>query len=258
MPDNTTPTHDNRHNADGRPGVPGVTAMAGNTDAGDADVDPEELQRQLTDIKAGMGLAERYPGQRRLWLVYGIGVGVAILLLQLLFALPVGVLPGWVYAAFVMAFALVATFGLFRLAAGTVPDQAAGTEHDWRAFFGTMVLAVVALAVLVEPSVSLAVSDLDELAANRLSGATAYGLIVAVAGVGFLFAGNALRAHRIRRRDRWVFYGAGLWMLTYAALFTQIAPLRSVGYGLFGLLLIGYSAGAYHLLGRDLDGGGAE
>jgi len=43
-------------------------------------VDPEELQRQLSDIKGAMGLAEQYPGRARLWLVAGLIIGVAALL----------------------------------------------------------------------------------------------------------------------------------------------------------------------------------
>lgn len=232
--------------------------MADPDDPGSDEPDPEELQRQLADIKGAMGLVERYPGRRKLWLVYGVGIGVAIVLLQLLFALPGGILPNWAYQAFVLGFALIATLGLFRLAAGMLPDEATGPGLDWRVFFGTLLLALGALVLLIEPAVSTVLRTLDARAASRLSGATAYGLVVAVAGTGFLFAGNALRAHSIRRRDRWVFYGAGLWMLAYAALFTQVHLLRAVGYGVFGCLLVAYSVGAYVILGRGTDDGGRD
>jgi len=217
------------------------------------DVDPRELRRQLAEIKGAMGLAEHYPGKRRGWLVYGVGVGLVIIALQATFFLPRGTLPGWLFGLFVPGFGLVVAVGLFRLAASTTPDDAPAAGLDWRVLVGSLLATALALLALLEAPVRLAATSLSTTAASRLSGAVALGAVVAVAGLGFLFVGNVLRVYRIRARDRRVFYGAGLWMLAYAAAFAQVEVLRAVGYGLFGVLLIAYSVGAYLYLGRDGD-----
>lgn len=223
------------------------------TDASDGtDVDPTQLQRQLSEIKGAMGLEEQYPGQRRLWLVYGIVVGLASLLAEAIFV----VSPDWSGSAYLgiwVAYALITGFSLMRLASGMPREDAPAAAPDWRVLFGTLVLAFVATVLQAEPVLSAAEAGLADPEFARLEGAFAYSLIISISGIGFLFAGNGLRAYRVRTRDRRVFYAAGVWMLGFAVAFTQIAWLRPFGYAVFGVLFLAYSLGAYVVLGRSDD-----
>lgn len=221
------------------------------------EVDPADLKRQLSDIRGAMGLEERYPGQRRLWLLNGIVVAVVALAINLLFAVPPstrpGWLPDWLFLGVWLAFAVVIGASLLHLASRTPGDSTPATAPDWRVLTGTLLLAFASLFVLASPVIEEAVRNLTLQEESRLTGGFLYGLVIAIAGTGFLFAGNALRAHRIRKRDRWVFYGAGVWMLVYAALMPYSVRLQLYGYGLFGVLFLLYSTAAYVLLGRSSD-----
>ena len=221
---------------------------------GTESIDPEELHRQLSAIRGAIGLEERYPGQRRLWVVAGIIVAVTSVLVNLLFAVPPDRYPPWLEAwMFFVAwllFALVIGGAVLVLASRISTGPTPPTAPDWRVLFGTLVLLFVSLGTLLGPMVETVVPVLSSVDAGRLTGGLAYGLVLAIAGAGFLITGNVLRSYRIRRADRWVFYGAGLWMLGYAAVFTHVTSLQLIGYGLFGILFLLYSIGAYVALGR--------
>lgn len=221
-------------------------------DGADETVDPEQLKRQLSDIKGAMGLEERYPGQRRLWLVYGVVIGLASILLELIFIVNPDA-PGMFYFWLWVTYALVTGLSLMRLASGMPRDIESVTVPDWRVLFGTLVLAFGTSMVQFYPALSAAERALPSEEFAPLEGAFVYSLVISISGIGFLFAGNALRAYRIRKRDRRVFYGAGVWMLVFAALFTSVEWLRPVGYGLFGVCFLAYSLAAYALLGRSAD-----
>jgi hypothetical protein len=216
----------------------------------DPTVDPDQLQRQLTEIKGAIGLEDRYPGKRRLWLVYGALVGGACLTMQAVFSVPD--VPGWTITATWASFVVIAGVVQWRLAAGT-PNESVRAAPGWPALLGTLALAFVSLASLAGPLLGTAGRSLGygTVEYSRLGGSFAFGLVVVFVGLGLLFAGNALRAYRIRRRDRWVFYGAGVWMLVYAGAMTHVVLLRTLGYGLFGLLFALYAVGAYLFLGRS-------
>lgn len=218
------------------------------------DVDPERLQRQLAEIKGAMGLEDRYPGQRKLWLVYGVGVAVVSLLTEVLFV--VEQLPSWGYFLVWLVFLALVGAAQWWLVSRTPTGPTPSSAPDWRVLFATLVLATVALSGLVQPLFPYLIDAESTETAGILQGAYFFGLVIAVAGVGFLFVGNALRAYHIRKRDRWVFYGAGVWMLVYASWFTHSEFLRLAGYAVFGILFLLYSIAAYVLLGRDPDGGG--
>ena len=91
----------------------------------------------------------------------------------------------------------------------------------------------------------------DGEGAGIVQGAYYFGLLVALAGLGFIVVGLVLRAYYIRRRDRLVFHVAGAWMLAFAALVTQYEFLQLFGYAIFGLLFLVHSIAAYVLLGRS-------
>lgn len=220
------------------------------TEDTDTDVDPEQLRRQLSEIKTAMGLEERYPGQRRLWLVYGVGLGVASVLTEAAFSL-VQRGPDWFYQSVWLAFTLVTGLALWRLASRTPRGPGPEAAPDWRSVFGTLVLATVSITFLASPVFERLGPVLATREYGLLTGAYFYGLVIAIAGVGFMFVGSVLRTYRIRRRDRWVFYGAGIWMLAFAGAFTYNEFTQMFGYALFGILFFLYSIVAYVALGRS-------
>jgi hypothetical protein len=54
-------------------------ATGGVRGGGQQEIDPEQLQAELTQIKDAMGLQERYPSRFTLWLVFGVCVLLASL-----------------------------------------------------------------------------------------------------------------------------------------------------------------------------------
>lgn len=221
---------------------------------GDPDVDPAELQRQLSEIKGAMGLEERYPGQRRMWPVYGAVMAVLLVALNASFTGYASArLPDWLYFWLFVGTVVAVALVQWRIASKASTGTASTPGPDFRVLLGTLFLAVLAFVVLTYPSIEVALQHLSQVDGARLEGATVYGAVIAIAGLGFLFTGNGLRAYRIRKRDRYVFYGAGLWMLAYGALMPHYEILGAIGYGLFGVLFFGYSVVAYLVLGRSGD-----
>jgi hypothetical protein len=206
-----------------------------------SDVDPDELQAQLDDIKQAMGLSERYPGQGRVWLVYGLLVPGFAFALQLLFVVP---LPEWGYVATWLGFLGVGLGSLWWLGRRTSSSGAPAAVPDLRVVMAALVATVGALTVVSQPVLEATT------ASGLVVGAYFFGLVIALAGLGFLVTGTVLRASRIRRRDRWVFYAGGLWMLVYAALFATVDVLHYAGYGVFGVLSLGQAVLSYLLLTR--------
>lgn len=211
------------------------------------DVDPAELQAQLQRIKGAMGIEDRYPGQRRLWLVYGVVVAVAAIATEVVFASTrlseVGYVAVWAVLV------LVAGVAQWRITSGTTaarPPNAPPLKHVLGALLGTF-LALILMSGGLLPYLTRGQET------GIVQGAYYFGLLVAVAGLGFLLVGTVLRAYYIRRRDRLVFHAAGAWMLVFAALVTQFEFLRLFGYALFGLLFFLHSIVAYVLLGRSAE-----
>lgn len=106
-------------------------------------------------------------------------------------------------------------------------------------------LLLIALTWLSQPlAVAADVRDV-------VIGAYFFAMAIALAGLGFVLVGNALKAHRIRRRDRWVFYAGGIWMLAFAGIFPYVEALLYSGYGVFGVLSLVHAVAAYYVLTRD-------
>lgn len=213
----------------------------------DPDVDPAELHAQLQQIKGAMGLEDRYPGQRRLWLIYGVLVAVAGIVTESIFAIQR--LPESGYILVWAALAIVAGVATWRITAGTASRRPANAPPLGRVL-GALLLTFLVLVVM---SGAVVVELPDTEAAGLLQGAYYFGLVVALAGLGFLIVGTILRAYYIRRRDRLVFQIAGVWMLVFAAFLTQYEFLQIFGYAIFGVLFLVHSIAAYVVLG-----GGAE
>jgi hypothetical protein len=204
-------------------------------------VDPEELQRQLSDIKGAMGLAEQYPGRARLWLVAGLVIGVAALLVQATFFL-YETLGAAAYVAIWGVFCVVAVATLWLVSARLPSEEAPAGAPSWRAVYGSLGAFLLA-ATAVTGDAAGQIPGLDRALLY-------FGLVIATLGLGLLVTGAVLAAYRVRRRDRLVFYGGGAWVLLFASSLPHAEPLRYVGVGVFGILFIVYAIAAYVYLTR--------
>jgi hypothetical protein len=210
------------------------------TDAATDDVDPVDLQRQIDDIKGAMGLDERYPGQRRMWLVYGATIGLTAIVTNFLFALDLPT-AGYIGIWFLMAGVIV--IAQWRLVSGTASD-APSTGPGWRVIGGSIVAGLFALWTSVSDPIEASTTGAEQ-------GAHYFSHLVLFLGLGFLIAGAALRAEQIRRRDRLPFYVGGLWMVGLAAIIPWVELLHLFGYVVFGVLFLVHSVGAYVLTKPD-------
>lgn len=208
-------------------------------DAADHDVDPEALREDIDAIKDAMGIEERYPGQARMWLVYGAAVAGATVATNVLFVLD---LPPAGYVGLWFAMIVVVVLAQWRLVSTTARE--ATPDVDWRQLFGAMILAYLGL--------TWATGDL--IAANTtgaLRGTHFFSLVVLLLGLTFLVVGVVLGAEHIALRDRLPFYVGGLWMLVLAANLPHVPSLRLSGWAVFGVLFAVHSVGAYLLTRAD-------
>lgn len=210
------------------------------TDVDGTDVDPAELRDDLDQIKTAMGIEERYPGQGTAWLVYAAIVGGFSFALQFLFLVP---LPEWAYVATWIGFVAVSVGSVWLLARRTSRQGTSAAPALW------VIPATLGLLLVVLSTITQVLGTVSAVPGIVL-GAYYFAMVIALAGVGFVLAGNALRAHRIRRRDRWVFYAGGAWMLAYAAVFPHTEALLYSGYGVFGILSLVHAVVSYYALTR--------
>lgn len=209
------------------------------TDTDDTEIGREELRADLDAIKDAMGLEERYPGQARMWLIYGAAIGLTAVLTNAAFVFP---LPNWAYVAGWFAMVAVVVLAQWRLVSRTSGPAAPGV--DWRQLFGAMVLALLALW-----------TALGDLIANQTSGAAQgahyFSHVVLLLGLTFLVVGVVLGAERIELRDRLPFYAGGAWMLALAAVLPHVRILQLTGWAVFGVLFAVHSLAAYLLTRSD-------
>ncbi|WP_436923701.1 hypothetical protein [Halosimplex amylolyticum] len=205
------------------------------------DVDPEELQRQLSEIKGAMGLAEQYPGRARLWLVAGLLIGLAAVLVQVTFFLYETLGPA-AYSAIWGGFCVVAVATLWLVSARLPQREAPAGAPSWRVIYGSLAVFLFGVAG-VAGEVARQVPGLDRALLY-------FGLVIATVGLGLLVTGAVLSSYRVRRRDRLVFYAGGAWVLVYASWLPYVQILRWVGVGLFGILFALYAIAAYVYLTR--------
>lgn len=205
-----------------------------------SDVDPSELRDDLDQIKQAMDIEERYPGQRTIWLLYAGLVGGFSFALQVLFLFEI---PEWAYSLTWLIFVVLSVGSVWFAARRTSRQGRTAAPDLW------VIPAGLALLLVVFSTISASLGVMGDLP-GVLVGAYYFAIAIALAGVGFLLVGNALKAHRIRRRDRWIFYAGGGWMLVYAAVFPHTEALLYSGYGVFGALSIVHAVVSYVVLTR--------
>lgn len=203
------------------------------------ELDKEELQEELGQIKEAMGLHEQYPYWSRWWLIEGVGLGILFPAMQLVVGepRPLLILGFLVLAGGVLLVSLVArSRGIARY------EQPPTGVPDWENW---QLIAVAGIAALfgalfpVLPSLE-AVSEL-------------YYMVVAMGsmfGVAYLFMGLLLEAYNIRKSDRYAFYVGGLWLLALTAVLPNIPVLRGWAFAALGIGLAIYHVGAYLYISR--------
>ncbi|MCU4742099.1 hypothetical protein OB955_00580 [Halobacteria archaeon AArc-m2/3/4] len=205
---------------------------------GEADVD--RLRTDIEQIKSAMAIEERYPGQRRLWLVHGVLVGLAGVLTNVVFVYP------WPEYVYILVWAAV--FGLVgftqwqtSVSAGTgFDDPDPEPKPSWTIVFGTLVAGLFVLTSIVDP----VLADVESV----LQGAFFFSVAFTILGMGYLLVGTILRSYRIQPIDRYPFYVNGVWILLFAWLMPFVEWLHYAGYAVFGILFFLHGAGTYYLL----------
>lgn len=202
------------------------------------DVDPEVLQRDLDRIKDAMGIAERYDGAPEQWLLFGVVVALGAALSQyvVLEHLP----ELWFFAIW---------FGLFG-AFGTVlywrSDGHSWTPGETDPNVGFQILVVYAASFLAQAVVAPFLPELAYLAETAL----VLGLFLVMLGVGYVVAGETLKAYHIRDRDRFAFHAGGLLLVALGVLVPNVELLHEWGFAAFGATYLAYAVAAYGVLKR--------
>lgn len=211
------------------------------TRAGAEAVDPDALREDIDAIKSAMGLEERYPGQARMWLVYGGVIGLTAVVTNVAFTLS---LPNGVYVAGWFAMVTVVAIAQARLVSRTSGPVA--PRIDWRQLFAALALALFALWWA-----------LGDVIANQTEGAVRgahyFSHVLVFLGLAFFVVGIVLGAERISLRDRLPFYVGGGWMLALATFVPHVEFLQQTGWAVFGVLFAVHSVAAY-LLTRPAGG----
>lgn len=204
----------------------------------DTEIDVDALRTELDRIQDAMGIDERYPGQFRLWPVWGALVLAAALVSQYVHSQG---LPEYLYA--VAWFGFVGGGWLYQWYRTDYDDRAVGDDKPdvW--------LQVASIFALYGVYVAVLGPAMDALPDDEAS-ILVFALVVALVGVAYLVLGNTLKAYYIRRRDRWAFYVGGAWMLAFAALAPNVAALREWGYAVYGVLFAAHSMASYAVLSR--------
>lgn len=199
------------------------------------EVDVESLGEDIDAIKEAMGIEDRYPGQARMWLVYGIAIGMAAIGTNVSFA--VGAPAGAYLTLWLLMTGIIFAAQYFLVSR---VSEGSPMRINWRYLFGSFVVGYLALLTSVG----------DVVASNTegaLRGIHFFSHLVIFLGLVFLITGVALGAERVRLRDRLPFYVGGLWMLVFAAFLPYIPELYLSGWAVFGVLFVAHSVGAYIL-----------
>ncbi|WP_135533650.1 hypothetical protein [Halostella pelagica] len=200
------------------------------------DVDPQDLQRELDQIKGAMGIEERYPGQRRMWLVYGVVIGLTAIITNVAFTAD---LPNAAYIALWYGMVGVIAVAQWRLVSNASTERSS-SGLDWWILLTALIVSLHAMWTSLGPLIA-------ENSTGAARGAHYFSHVLIFLGLGLLVAGNILKAERIRRRDRLPFYAGGVWMLVLGVLLPHSRYLQLTGYALFGVLFLIHSVAAYAL-----------
>lgn len=202
------------------------------------DVDAESLQEELRLIQDAMGIGERYPSRLRDWLVFGVLVAVASGISQYVH---LQALPSYWHP--VVWFLIMGGGGLLAVRWGEGHLVTTDTKPSIPLQFLAAFVAYLPMLVIVSP--------LADGMGYRQESMLVLGLVLVLLGIAYLGVGNALRAYRIRRRDRFAFYLGGLGMMALGGLMPHSPFLVEWGYATFGALYLVYALLAYAVLAQS-------
>lgn len=203
------------------------------------ELDKEELQEELDQIKEAMGLHEQYPYWTRWWLIEGVGIGILFPLIQFVVREPHPI----IVLGFLVLAGGVLLVGQIARSRGIAHYERPPTGvPDWEKWQYPAIAGVVALVGALLPVLP---------ALKAVSGT--YYMVVTVGsmfGVAYLFMGQLLEAYHIRKSDRYAFYVGGLWLLVLTAVLPNIPALRGWALAVLGIGLAIYHVGAYLYISR--------
>lgn len=202
------------------------------------DIDPAELQRDLEQIKDAMGLADRSETAVEIWLWFGVLVALASALSQVIV---LNRLPAGWHSLIWVGLLVVGGGGLmwWRYGGGWSPGQ---DEPN----VGFQILVVYLGSLAVQATMAPVVPDLGYLAET----ASVLGVILVMLGIGYLVAGETLKAYRIRTRDRRGFHAGGIMMVALGIAIPNVDLLHTWGYAAFGSTYLVYALVVYAVLTR--------
>ena len=196
----------------------------------------EGLQEELGQIKEAMGLAEEYPYWWRFWLVEGIGLGIALPIVQL------GLREG--FSPLLVVF-LGGVFFAHQLVAWRILheyDRPTTGIPSWTAWNITYGAGALALAVGLLPIFEQLAFE-DMIVMGFVGGG-------AISGIAYLYMGQLLAAYNIRTADRYAFYTGGGWLLLLAAIIPHVPLLAGWEFAVLGIGLAAHNIGSYVVLSR--------
>lgn len=201
------------------------------------ETDKEILEQELDQIKDTLGIRDRYPSSMRTWLLFGVLIGIASLMSQVVY---LERLPGYWYGVVWMG---LMSFGMaVQARINRSRSEWSGTDKpNWVFVFGVMVVTALALLGILSPILS----ELSYETANRYVGVV---FITLLGGTGYLLLGTILKAYYIRRIDRFAFYAGGGWILLLGVLISRIPFLQTWFYGVYGVGYLVYMLVVYLLL----------
>lgn len=203
------------------------------------DVDPADLQRDLDRIKDAMGIAERYESAIDVWLWFGVLVALASTLSQYVV---LNRLPNAWHAPIWLGILVIGGGGLmwWRFDASWTPGA---TDPN----VGFQILVVYLGAMAVQLAAAPFLPELGYLAET----AFVLGIILVMLGLGYLVAGETLKAYQIRARDRRAFHAGGLLMVGLGLAIPNLEVLHTWGYATFGGSYLVYAVATYTVLKRE-------
>lgn len=199
------------------------------------DVDPEALRDDIDRIKDAMGIAQRYEGAPEQWLLFGVVVAVGSAISQvLLFERVAGF---WYPVVWLVLFAAmgVALSRRFDYSLGPGVNEPNVGFQILVVYLGSFATQFVARPFL---------ADVGYFPEN----AFVLGLVAVMLGLGYLVAGETLKAYRIRTRDRYALHAGGVLLVALGIAIPNVDVLHTWGYAAFGASYALYAAASYRVL----------
>jgi len=201
-----------------------------------ADVDPEQLRTQLSQIQEAMGLTERYRSAVDQWLIFGVLVALASVVSQYVYTAE---LNGFWYAV-----VWIGGVGGGSALLSRLRDSSAGTATDGKPDVNVILFAVYFAFLPILWIVDYYAPDLTYAENSLLT----LSVIAVLLGVAYLVVGNVLKAYYIRAEDRYAFYVGGIVLVALGPVLPAFELTRTYPYVVFGGVYLAYSVAAYGYL----------